>query len=102
MKIRLSDQSLRLRLSADDIELFEKQGFIRYALVIGKQALRIRLQLVRELFEISAALAENEITVNLKETALKELKNERGISERQQQDDGELFILIEKDGPCKH
>lgn len=102
MKIRLSDQSLRVRLSADDIELFEKQGSIRYALVIGKQALRIRLQLVRELFEISAALAENEITVNLKETALKELKNERSISERQKQDGGELSILIEKDGPCKH
>jgi hypothetical protein len=111
MKLRLEENSLRLRLSEDEVRHFAATGQVSYTLVFGSapgQTLRYSLERLPETalatavhvrYEAGALAVEVPATIahNWTETENIGFKAHVLVAEGQ-----ELRILVEKDLDCRH
>ncbi|MET0753670.1 MAG: hypothetical protein ABWZ66_09875 [Pyrinomonadaceae bacterium] len=104
MKLRLRDNSLRLRLLQSEITRLKETGSVSEAITFGaSQILIYRLQISLEAQAISARFQNNEIIVEIPvEIAGRWINTEQvGLKTEQTPGDGKaLLILIEKDFVC--
>ena len=104
MKLRLRENSIRLRLLRGEIQRFRESGIVSEKIQFNQfQILSYTLRVSKEVKEISASFTDQEIIVeipfdaarNWTETTLVGLESEQKIDEKQL-----LKILIEKDFVC--
>ncbi len=107
MKVRIKGNSLRFRLSEEDLEQFAQQGSVVSTIEFGpdlSQQLRFSLESSSDM-RIHSTFTEQQITVFIPEetarlwtsTDLITLKGTQPIDQHRQ-----LSLLIEKDLPCEH
>jgi len=103
MKLRLRENSIRLRLLQSEVKNLEESGTISETITFGKsESLVYRLQ-VSDVQTISASMRRDEIIVEIpRETAAEWINTAQvGLQAKQEIDDGKtLSILIEKDFVC--
>lgn len=106
MKIRMSDNSLRLRLMQQEVEQFNREGKVMTATQLGPspaQTLRYSLIKDAEAEVVIATFISNNIEVYVPTKLGEEwAQTERvGIAEQMPLEEGKhLYILIEKDFKC--
>ncbi len=104
MKLRLRENSIRLRLLQNEIKQLEKHGFVTESIYFREsQTLTYRLKMSEGVDKISAHFQIDEITIeiprSLAETWIK--TDQIGLQTEQKVDaEKALFILIEKDFVC--
>ncbi len=105
MKLRCTQNSIRLRLRKADIELLENNGFVIESLFFQEGLLfkyELRLEKIKT---IQAFFNQGMISVQLpKEVGTQWIKTEQiSLETHQNVDENKsLHILIEKDFPCSH
>jgi hypothetical protein len=103
MKLRLRENSIRLRLLQSEVKSLKESGTISEAITFGKsQILVYRLQ-ISDAPTISASFQSDEITVEIPRKTAGEWINtaQVGLQAEQEIDDEKtLSILIEKDFVC--
>ena len=106
MKLRLTKNSIRFRLSQSDVQAFRTEGFIREELRIGptaNSALVFGLVRSMESENVSVTFENNQITISVPtgEADSWSTTERVGIEATQPASDGtNLSILIEKDFAC--
>ncbi|MDQ3061585.1 MAG: hypothetical protein M3R14_01820 [Acidobacteriota bacterium] len=104
MKLRLRENSIRLRLLRGEIQRFRESGIVSEKIQFNQfQILSYTLKVSEEVKEISASFTDKEIIVEIPfaaaqdwtETNLIGLENEQKIDDKQT-----MKILIEKDFAC--
>jgi hypothetical protein len=104
MKIRMKDNSLRLRLSQTEVTHFHRHGEVKSTTRLGSDgSLTYALIVSKDQEVISASFRENEIRVNVPEKIATEwaLTEQVGFDEEMPLGGEEkLFILVEKDFRC--
>ena len=104
MKIRIKDNSIRLRLTKSDVDELKSQKQVSCKTVIsGKEVFEYALRIVAEIKYISASFSDRKITISLPSAEAKTLTDTNEITVKGWQDNGEeeqLFLLIEKDLQC--
>lgn len=106
MKIRLKDNSLRLRLMQQEVEQFNREGKVTTTSQLGPslvQTLSYSLIKDEEGDEVSATFIANHIKIYVPlEIAEKWMQDDQvGFEEQMPLDEGEsLHILVEKDFRC--
>ncbi|MEM7154746.1 MAG: hypothetical protein AAF799_17990 [Myxococcota bacterium] len=106
MKLRILDDSLRLRLPKSEVEQLRATGRVEAAVHFGpgpEQRLTYALVVVPETQRISAVLTDREVAVHLPESVAHAWADGDEISLRAEQslgDDRSLSLLIEKDFKC--
>jgi hypothetical protein len=106
MKLRLSKNSIRLRLTQTEIRRFQDDGAVEESVTFGTEpstALLYRLVNDASVATISSAFEGNRISVRVPRAAALEwaVTSQVGIEESQVLENGEsLRILIEKDFAC--
>lgn len=105
MKLRIDDQSLRLRLSASDVAALEEAGTVDLETAFSSEAaLTVRLKTTTSDC-IGASFGEGTIVVELPETYVRGWgQSDRvGFEEVQPTGIGDpLRIVVEKDLDCRH
>lgn len=103
MKIRIKDNSLRLRLTQSEVEAIHKEGEVECSIDFLDASLHYSLKR-DDVREIGASFNNNHIKVVLPEVDANEWAcNEQkvGLEHLQKMDDGKsLKILVEKDFAC--
>ncbi|MGI4728917.1 MAG: DUF7009 family protein [Janthinobacterium lividum] len=103
MKIRIKGNSVRLRLSKSEIELFGKEGYLEEKTEFVNSSFRYAIQ---ELFDgttLDASFTEQKLTVFVPNAVMQEWVDTDvvGYSQYLPIADGKtLFLLIEKDYKC--
>lgn len=104
MKIRIKDNSLRLRLTRSEVEAMREVGAVTSTTGFpGARQFRYSLQSSPVSDDPAACYAENEITVRIPETTILAWATTEQVSITGDQvlDDGQvLSILVEKDFTC--
>jgi len=106
MKLRILDDTLRLRLPRSEVELLRSSGRVEAALHFGpgpEQRLVYALVIAPGTQRITAALTDREIVVHLPEASARDWAegDEVSLHGTQALGDGrELTLLIEKDFKC--
>lgn len=104
MKIRIKGNSIRLRLTKTDVRNLKENGRVDEKTVLGKEQLFSYSLLKDENADaISAAFVNGSITVVLPKNEAKTLTETDEITVKGYQNNGEegdLFLLIEKDLQC--
>ena len=104
MKIRIKDNTIRLRLTKTDVSQLKDNGLITCKTVITpEQVFQYTLKVDATIQSISAAFESNTITIKISESQANILTNTDEITVKGFQmngEDGDLFILIEKDLQC--
>lgn len=106
MKLRLKNNSVRLRLTKSEVEEFEKTGHVEEAINIGPkpgQSFHYSVQSTSETEYIRAELENNRITVFLPQTEVNEWTRTPKVGLEGEQSVGKgkpLYILVEKDFTC--
>jgi hypothetical protein len=97
MKLRLRDDSLRLRLTRSEVDAFAKDGRVASRVRFGDKTLVYALAHA-SVDRVSARLANDEILVTVPSSAARAWASseEVGISAN----DGVLRVLVEKDFAC--
>jgi hypothetical protein len=105
MKLRCTENSLRLRVRKSDLEVLQKNGSITATVIF---ALDQKLEFTLKTSSISAIYAEftgGQITVFLPASEAEQWISSQqvGLEKNQVLPDGQyLNLLIEKDFPCQH
>ena len=104
MKLRIRDNSVRLRLSKSEVDQFASGGRVEAQTRFGESiALSYALQASSDIDTVTARLEENRITVLVPETTGMSWTagNQVGFSGEMPVGDGDtLSILVEKDFQC--
>jgi hypothetical protein len=104
MKLRLRENSIRLRLLQSEIKQLQENGFVTERIQFASsQILIYKLQISDEIKEISAQFQANEITIKIPQIEAENWinTNQVGLQKEQKIDDEQtLQILIEKDFVC--
>ena len=104
MKIRIRDNSIRLRLTRGEVDVIHKNGIVIATTGFpGGRELRYALESSPASVAPAAFYSENEIKVRLPETVVQAWATTEQVSIGGEQvlDDGEkLTILVEKDFAC--
>lgn len=104
MKIRIRDNSIRLRLSRGEVEVVRENGVLTSVTGFpGGRAFRYSLESSPASVNPAAFYSDNEIRVRLPETIVLAWATTEQVSIEGEQvlDDGEkLMILVEKDFAC--
>lgn len=104
MKIRIKNNSIRLRLSKTDVDDLKTKGLIECKTVfIGNEVFEYVLQTDINAKKISARFDDGNITVVLPFAEAQTLTETNEITVKGYQDNGAkepLFILVEKDLQC--
>ena len=104
MKIRIKDNSIRLRLTKTDVSDLGKKGIVRCQTVLSpSQIFKYCLKTDSTIPQMHAEFLQNEITVILDQKSADTLTKTDEITVKGFQENGEkeqLFILVEKDLKC--
>jgi hypothetical protein len=101
MKLRLDNNSLRLRVKKSDLERLQKEGATSEKLTFPNQAVFIYTLRYDDWSEtINATFAADRIVVNMPTKIASSWINSNEVGLETTLESG-LFILIEKDFPCK-
>lgn len=105
MKIRIKDNSVRIRLSKSEVERFGKEGYIESSTAFVSNTLTYALESRSDKYghELSADFMNDVITIYIPEKMAKDWveTDAIGFETKQSLDNGEtLFILLEKDFKC--
>ena len=103
MKLRCTNNSLRLRVRKSDLDTLQQEGIIAESLTFAPQIhFRFSLKISPDLAEVKAIFENNEIRVLLpiQQAQTWINTNQVGIQVTQPVDSEALDILIEKDFPC--
>ncbi|OJJ15884.1 hypothetical protein BKI52_36810 [marine bacterium AO1-C] len=105
MKLRCTNNSLRLRVRKSDLEILQQKGSISESLTFGPQIhFRFSLKIAQDLAEVQARFENNEMSVYLpvQQAEIWINSNQVGIQTTSSAtpDSEALDILIEKDFPC--
>lgn len=104
MKLRLRENSIRLRLLKSEIELLRKSGSVSKKILFSQsQFLSYTLKISNDAAEISACFEEKEITVVVPSATAREWTETNLVGLEREQAIGEnstLKISIEKDFVC--
>lgn len=101
MKLRIKDNSIRLRLSQSEVESIEGQGEVQCDLNLGSGKLRYRL--VKQGNEISTDYSEDCITIAVPANVISVWAgtDQVGFDHQISLENGkELSVLVEKDFKC--
>src|SRR5690349_9290033 len=99
MKLRISGNSLRLRLTRSEVEEFASAGIYERSISLGGSALAYRLKKDEAATALSATLADNTIAVLVPAAAANRWTETEDVAIDAPADDG-LKITIEKDFAC--
>jgi hypothetical protein len=104
MKIRIKDNTIRLRLTKTDVSQLKENGLITCKTVITpEQVFQYTLKVDATIQSFSASFESNTMTISLSESQAHILTDTDDITIKGSQkngEDGDLFILIEKDLQC--
>ncbi len=105
MKIRIKDNSIRIRLSKSEVEHFGKEGYIESTTAFVSNTLTYALEAHPDTLghELSADLQNNVITLYIPEKMAKDwvATDAIGFETNMPLDNGEtLYLLLEKDFKC--
>lgn len=104
MKIRIKDNSIRLRLTKTDISQLKETGYITCKTIITpEQVFQYALKVDATIQSFSASFEANTITIKLPEAQANILTETDDITIKGSQkngEEGDLFLLIEKDLQC--
>lgn len=103
MKIRIKNNSVRLRLSRPEIDLFGKEGYIEEKTEFPQTTFTYAIQKLFDGKTLDASFIDQKLTVYVPHLTLKEWISTDivGFSYRLPvSDNKELFLLIEKDFKC--
>ncbi|HEY0429291.1 MAG TPA: hypothetical protein VGC76_16035 [Pyrinomonadaceae bacterium] len=104
MKLRLRENSIRLRLLQTEVRRLTETGFVAETITFGKsQSFVYRLQISDEAKEISADFQNGEITIEIPRNIVDKWINTGRVGLQTEQEfggDKPLSILIEKDFVC--
>ena len=103
MKIRMKNNSLRLRLTRPEVELFGQEKYIEGRTQFGNAVFIYAMQCDDGAEEISAELVDNKITMHIPISTAETFVNTEivGFQHEQMLGSGEkLFLLFEKDFKC--
>jgi hypothetical protein len=99
MKIRISGNSIRLRLTQSEVSLFVIQGSVSAACQIGNQTLTYEITQDEAANQVKASMAGQTITVHVP----KEIAQFWDVDTRvgfDAKDENGLYVLVEKDFQC--
>jgi hypothetical protein len=99
MKLRISGNSLRLRLTRSEVEEFASAGAHESSLDIGGSRFAFRLEKIEDTTSLSAALADNTITVHVPASAADRWTHGDDVAV-DAPTSADLQIVIEKDFAC--
>ncbi len=108
MKIRIKGNSLRLRLTQTEVYSFAKTGQVSDTIEFNDsstKSLKYSLILKKEITQVVADFAENEISVAVPRIIWKEWTETDMIGFSNQENPKQtqsIFILVEKDFQCMH
>ncbi|MCR8560283.1 hypothetical protein KXD93_21705 [Mucilaginibacter sp. BJC16-A38] len=97
MKIRIKGNSLRYRLTKPDIECFSKDGYLEEATSFGSQKLIYALQRYQD-DELMADFNDQKIVLYVPDYMADEWTTTDRVGF--ENDNGPLYLLIEKDFKC--
>lgn len=105
MKIRIKDNSLRLRLSQTEVQELKQTGLVRAAIQFGSLPETTLIYEVRAIAHanVTATYQEHRISVQIPEQEIKQWADSNAVSIRAEQKisgDTQLAILVEKDFQC--
>ena len=106
MKLRCTQNSIRLRLRKSDIQKLQEEGMVRESVFFpGGTVFSFELNINAQSTEVVADIHNGELDVCLPVQMANDWINSEqvGIETNQQLANGEsLHLLIEKDFPCQH
>ncbi len=104
MKIRIKDNSIRLRLTKTDVDdLRNKKSIDSKTVISFSEIFQYRLEVSSEVKNISGQFKNGKITVSISSKMAEILTETNEITVKGEQENGEkekLFLLIEKDLQC--
>ncbi|RYE35813.1 MAG: hypothetical protein EOP42_05595 [Sphingobacteriaceae bacterium] len=103
MKIRIKGNSVRLRLSRSEIELFGKEGYLEEVTEFANGTFSYAIQKLFEGRSLDASFTEQKLTVFVPQAVMQEWVNTDIVGFDHHLPVGEdktLFLLIEKDYKC--
>jgi len=103
MKIRMKNNSLRLRLTRPEVELFGQEKYIEGRTEFGSAVFIYAMQCDDGAEEIFAELADTKITMHIPLTIAETFVNTEIVAFQHEQMLGsgeKLFLLVEKDFKC--
>lgn len=102
MKIRIKDNSVRLRLTKSEVDAFKLNGQVSAQINFGSTQLTYSLQVYNEP-NLTAAFKENKITVFMPKSMQQDWVNTNWVgydAHMPLNNNQTLFILVEKDFKC--
>lgn len=103
MKIRIKGNSVRLRLSRPEIELFGKEGYLEEKTEFGKSTFTYAIQKLFDGKGLDASFTDKKLTLFVPQKTVQEWTTTNTIGYNHELEIGEnktLFLLIEKDFKC--
>jgi hypothetical protein len=103
MKIRIKENSIRLRLTKSEVDLFLSEGYYSQNCRIGTVSLRYTLKSSDDIDNLIATFDNNEITVSMPSSFLSEwnVPTKIGFTHSINLDkESSLLIKVEKDFAC--
>ncbi|MVN22266.1 DUF7009 family protein [Mucilaginibacter arboris] len=103
MKIRIKGNSVRLRLSRPEIELFGKEGYLEEKTEFGKSAFVYAIQKLFDGKSLDASFTDKKLTLFVPQKIVQEWISTEVVGFSHELPIGEnktLFLLIEKDFKC--
>lgn len=103
MKIRIQENSLRIRLLRSEVDTLAAVGYLEAETVFADNSLIYALQADDEEQELTADFIDNKITMFVPRTWLKDWATNSNIgfsANMPLSDTGSLFLLLEKDFVC--
>ena len=97
MKIRIKGNSLRYRLTRTDVDTFSKEGYIAEIINFGEQSLVYALKSA-PIDQLTANFQNNKITLFMPNALTEEWTSTDRVGF--ENNDGQLYLLIEKDFKC--
>lgn len=105
MKIRIKDNSLRLRLSQSEVQQLKDTGLVRAVIQFGPVQGATLIYEVRAIAHanITATYQQHRISIQIPESQIKDWADSNTVSIRSEQqisEETQLSILVEKDFKC--
>jgi hypothetical protein len=103
MKLRIKDNSLRLRLSRSEVDRLSSEGYLEDRTEFGNSAFIYALQTKKGITDLEAGFSDNKMTMYVPADipAIWATNETVGYSNNMRLADGkELFLLLEKDFKC--
>lgn len=103
MKIRIKGNSVRLRLTKTEVEIFSKTGVYEEKTQFGSTMLTYKLQAKSDVQELEADFIDDTITVSIPDDAQQTWANSNRVGYNNKvdwADDSKLSLLVEKDFTC--